>query len=286
MVSAAHLLNVSQPAVSKTIKELEDVLRTQLFDRSGRRIVLTPAGDTFLRYSATSLSALQQGVTALQGGRERDTLRIGALPTVSAQILPGAIRQLTAAAPSLLTRIVTGPNDYLLSLLRTSDVDIVIGRMARPEAMLGLSFEHLYFEQVVMVVRPGHPLCAAGGIAPAMIEPYQLVLPTPDSVIRPLVDHVLVSKGLTDTRAAIETVSNAFGRLYVRETDAIWLISRGVVQRDLDEGYLAVLPIDMRDTVGPVGFTTRTDTDVGPDATALMDTVRKLAAWRHEAGPP
>lgn len=284
VVNAAETLNISQPAASKTVRELEEIIGVELFDRSGRRIALTPAGEMFLRYSTTSLSALRRGLEAIRGAEERPILRIGALPTVSAQSLPEAVRQLSQSDPQLRTRIITGPNDYLLSLLRTGDVDLVIGRMARAEAMLGLSFEHLYFEKVVMVVRPGHPLLAVAEFTPAMIEPYQLMLPTPNSVIRTLVNQVLLSSGLTEVRDEIETVSNAFGRSYIRETDAIWLISEGVVKRDVEEGYLGLLPFDMRDTIGPVGFTTRTDTRSSEDALAFMQAMRVVSA-RARAAP-
>src|SRR5690606_20116228 len=91
---------------------------------------------------------------------EATMVRVGALPTVSAQLLPGAVQEFVAEEHNSVARIITGPNAYLLSLLRTGDVDMVIGRMAEPNAMFGFSFEHLYSERVVMVVRPEHPLLA------------------------------------------------------------------------------------------------------------------------------
>src|SRR5690606_39359016 len=108
------------------------------------------------------------------------------LPTVSARILPDAVRAFTQDNTGVTTRIITGPNSHLLSLLRTGDVDIVIGRMAEPNAMMGLSFEHLYSERVVLAVRPGHPVLSGGEFNLRLIETYQTLMPTPDSVIRPL----------------------------------------------------------------------------------------------------
>ncbi|ARO15283.1 transcriptional regulator, LysR family [Ketogulonicigenium robustum] len=274
---AADSLNISQPAVSKTIKELEDVLANPLFDRTRRRLTLTPYGEVFFGYCATSLTALRQGVEAAHGKVQRQILRIGALPTVSARILPEAVRRLGALHPELRVRILTGPNDYLLGLLQTGDADLMIGRMAKPETMLGLSFEHLYFEQVVMAVRLGHPLLSVPQFEIAMIEPYQLMLPTPESLIRQHVDQMLMAQGITEPRDEIETISNAFGRAYVRSSDAIWLISEGVVKRDIDDGQLALLGANMIDTMGPVGFTTRTDTPAGFEAQVFMQVVRDVS---------
>lgn len=278
VVGAAAALNVSQPAVSKTIQELEQLLGAALFDRSRRNLFLTPFGESFHRYASTSLAALRQGLDMARGSREAAVVRVGALPTVSARILPGAVATFSAGNPEVHTRITTGPNDYLLSLLRTGDVDFVIGRMAEPEAMAGLSFEHLYSEPVVMVVRPGHPLLAERRFALTMIERYQTLMPTPSSLIRRLVDRMLLTHGITELRDEVETVSDAFGRAYIRQTDAVWIISEGVVANDVAEGKLALLPVDTRETTGPVGFTTRTDMAPAMATSSLIQAVREVAA--------
>jgi pca operon transcription factor PcaQ len=277
MAGAADALNISQPAATKTIQELESLLGGELFDRSRRRLTLTAFGEVFFRYASTSLAALRQGIDAARGVNDAAMVRVGALPTVSARILPEAVRAFTHDNPGVTTRIITGPNGYLLSLLRTGDVDIVIGRMAEPNAMVGLSFEHLYSERVVLAVRPDHPVLDARDFNLRMIEGYQTLMPTPDSVIRPVVERILLTHGVTNLRNEIETVSNAFGRSYVRNTDAIWIISEGVVAEEVAQGQLVLLPVDTRDTLGPVGFTTRTDTIASLATTSLMQSVRNVA---------
>lgn len=277
VVEAAEVLNITQPAVSKSLRELEEFLGGELFDRSRRRLALSPLGETFFRYAATALAALRQGIEAAKGGQEEATLRIGALPTVSARVLPEAIQRLTAENHGLRARIITGPNDYLLGLLRTAEVDLIIGRMARPEQMLGLTFEHLYFERVVMAVRPHHPLLSKTPFEMMDIQPYQILMPTPNSVIRQRVEQMLLAQGAVDLRIEIETVSNTFGRSYIRQSDAIWLISEGVVAQDVIEGQLALLPADMGDTLGPVGFTARAGQAPSLGLNLFMQQVRLTA---------
>jgi LysR family pca operon transcriptional activator len=277
VVSAAETLNMSQPAATKTIQELEAVIGERLFDRSRRKLVLTETGELFHRYTGTSLSALRQGIDALKQARQDSLIRIGALPTVSAQILPQAVQLFTESSLPARTRIITGPNGYLLSLLRVGDVDLVIGRMADPDAIAGFAFEHLYSEQVVFVVRVGHPLLASNAFDLTMIEDYQTLMPPPDSVIRPTVERLLVSHGVSNIRDDIETVSNAFGRTYTRLTDAVWIISKGVVARDIDEGQLALLPVDTAETLGAVGLTTRARDGLSPAAQIFVEKVREVA---------
>lgn len=278
VVAGADALHISQPAASKTIKELEDILGGALFDRSHRNLILSPLGDTFFRYAATALAALRQGITAVRGADEDPILRVGALPTVSAGILPKAVLSLLKDYPNHRCRIITGPNDYLLHQLRTAEVDLVIGRMVQPEQMLGLSFEHLYFERVVMAVRPDHPLLSHTPFALRDIQAYQVLMPTPDAVIRTRVDQLLLAHGVGELRNGVETVSNTFGRSFVRQSDAVWLISEGVVAQDVVDGQLALLPVDMGETLGPVGFTTRSAVTPSLSANLFMQAVRKVAA--------
>lgn len=279
VAKAAALLGITQPAVSKTIQELEQLLGAALFDRSRRSLALTASGEIFLRYAAAGVTALRQGVNSIASAPSESVLvTVGALPTVSARILPQAVERFTARGLSARARIVTGPNAYLLSLLRLGDVDFVVGRMAEPEAMIGFSFEHLYSERVVFAVRAGHPLLGCEPFDIAMIERFLVLMPPPDSVIRSVVDRLLVANGVGRLRDEVETVSDAFGRGFTRSSDAIWIISEGVVAEDVDDGILAMLPLDTAETLGPVGLTSRVDTDLTLPAEALIQSIRDVAA--------
>lgn len=277
VVRAAEALNMSQPAATKTIQELEEILGAQLFDRSRRSLFLTPSGEQFQRYAASSVSALKQGIDSVRMVDREAIVRVGALPTVSARILPPAVVRL-AEGGAARARIVTGPNDYLLSLLRAGDVDFVVGRMAEPGEIAGLSFEHLYSEQVVFTVRAGHPLLRQKRFTLAAIQPYQILMPPPGAVIRPAVERLLTAHGVTNPRDDIETVSNAFGRRYTLMTDAVWIISEGVVADDVAEGSLATLPVDASETTGPVGLTMRSGENMGYAAQLLIATIKQVAS--------
>ncbi|MEO6396035.1 MAG: LysR family transcriptional regulator, partial [Devosia sp.] len=158
VVRAAEALHMSQPAATKTIQELEAIIGRQLFDRSRRNLVLSAAGEQFQRYVASSLTALRQGIDVLHRGGADPIVRVGALPTVSAHILPVALQMLISRHGHARSRITTGPNNYLLSQLRAGELDMVVGRMAGPDEIAGLAFEYLYSEVVVFAVRPDHPL--------------------------------------------------------------------------------------------------------------------------------
>ena len=157
VVKAANVLHVSQPAVTKTIRELEEALGVAVFEREGRGIRITRYGEVFLRHAGAALSALKQGIDSVSQelSDAAPPVRVGALPTVSTRIMPRAMTLFLQEATGSRIKIVTGENAVLLEQLRVGDLDLVVGRLAAPEKMTGFSFEHLYSEQVVFAVRAG-----------------------------------------------------------------------------------------------------------------------------------
>lgn len=274
---AAEILNITQPAVSKTIRELEDILGIKLFEKDGRGIKPTRQGDLFLAYAGASMAAIQQGIDALKGAYAGEQVRIGALPTVSARVMPQVVEQLLLERPESSLTVVTGENLVLLDQLRRGDLDLVVGRLAAPEQMTELQFEHLYSEQVRFVVRKGHPLLSSRQFDFSSMNQYTVVMPTKRSVIRPFVERFLLSHGQGAFPRSIESVSEAFGRAFVAETDAVWIISEGVVARDVTLGLLDVLPIDTDDTRGAVGLTRRRDAIPNPSVEMLGRILRESA---------
>lgn len=277
---AAELLHVSQPAVTKTIRELEDMLGVALFERDGRGIRMTRYGEVFQRHAGATMTALRQAVDSVsqEAARAGAPVRVGALPTVSARIMPQAMTRFLAEGTVTPVKIVTGENAVLLEQLRVGDLDLVVGRLAAPDKMTGLSFEHLYSERVLFVVRTDHPLLAPGTNLFDRLQDFPLLMPTRNSVIRPVVEQFLIAHGVSVPATQIETVSDSFGRAYLRMSDAVWIISEGVVAGDIADGVLAALPLDTDDTRGPVGLTMRTDTLPSLALTLLTNAIRDAAA--------
>ena len=157
---AADQLAVTQPAVSKTLRELEELLNVRLFTRGPKGLALTPLGEAFQHYAATGVVALQQAIDSVaQGKLQGDSnIKIGALPTVAVRLMPQAVRALTAQRRDAAVHLITGPNRILLERLKSRELDVVVGRLADPDQMIGLAFEQLYLERMAVVVHPRHPL--------------------------------------------------------------------------------------------------------------------------------
>lgn len=279
---AAEALHVTQPAVTRTMRELEDILETALVEKDGRGIRLSHAGDIFLRHAGESIASVRRGLDSISLAlrEEGPPVRIGALPTVSAAVMPDvAAAFLTLKTGSRLT-VVTGENRWLLEELRLGGLDLVVGRMAAPELMTGLTFEPLYNEEVVFVVAADHPLAAGHHFSLSELARFPVLMPTRGSVIRPYVDRLLLTNGIADFPTVIETVSDSFGRAFVSAHQAVWIISRGVVSAELEAGRFTALAVDMTETRGAVGLTRLAGIDPPPALTLLMQTIRDTVARR------
>lgn len=277
---AADILAVSQPAVTKTIRELEEILGVKLFEKDGRGIKLGRIGEVFLRHAGASVASVLQGVDSVNQAllQNAPPVRIGALPTVSARIMPDAIQRYLKENVGNEIKIVTGENAVLLAQLRAAELDMVVGRLAAPEIMTGLEFEHLYSEQVVFAVRAEHPLLATGKLRLDDLRNYTILMPTKASVIRPFVERFLMANGIPELPTQIETVSDSFGRAFIRASDAVWIISEGVIFNDLRDGRMACLPIDTSETRGAVGLTTRANSKENTPLAIMAQSIRAAAS--------
>jgi LysR family pca operon transcriptional activator len=286
VTAAAEALNVTQPAVSKTVRELEEILQTRLFERHGAAFQLTTQGRTFLRYAEASLGALGDGVrAALSSGRaQRADVTIGALSSVAASFLPDVVLEFDRLDSALL-RVITGPNTYLLDELLGGNVDFVVGSMPDRDRMAGLRFEHLYADRITFLVRRGHRLANMDSVDLRHIAEYPVLVPSALSNIRLALDTTLLSMGVTNLPQLIEAASPEFARGYVRKSDAIWAASLGASEDDVVSGRLTPLNLETGYLPVPVGVTTRRSARLSTPAQQLIECMRRLAHNRGSISP-
>ncbi|QXI29299.1 pca operon transcription factor PcaQ [Pseudomonas vanderleydeniana] len=286
LARAADVMAVSQPAMSKTLKELEELLETSLFVRSKSGISLTEAGVAFLRYAGPSVQTLREGVQALREGEyAAGVVRLGVLSTVESLLVPEVVRRLHERHPALVVSVVTGPSAYLLSQLRVGDVDLVVGRMTDSPEIQGLTFEHLYSESMTLVARPDHPLLQ-GVLDRTAVENFPLVLPLAGTTIRKFADSLFVQCGLSPSRQRLETLSVALSRRYVLSSAALWLAPLDAVRLDLARGELREIDLGQREPGGSVGISSNASLPLSLAAQWSVDVLREVGqAYREGLYP-
>ena len=273
---AAETLNLSQPALSKTLNELEQLTGTRLFERGRLGAQLTLVGEQFLTHAVTVLDALNSAGQALnrKEGLNNDIVRIGALPTAALGILPTVIGQFHKQQKDITLQVATMNNTMLLAGLKSGEIDIGIGRMSDPELMSGLHYELLFLESLKLVVRPGHPLLQETVTLSRVME-WPVVVSPKGTVPRQNAEALLQSQGCKMPAGCIETLSASLSRQLTVDFDYVWFVPSGAVKDDLRRGVLTALPIATQGAGEPIGILTRVDATLTPGTQTLLSAIRK-----------
>ena len=133
---ASVALGVSQPALTKSLHELEDILQLRLFDRHSRGVHATEAAAVFGRSARRVLAELRRldeelDVLSAPGS---GVVALGALPVAAAGVLPGVLTRLKADHPAIRVRLREGRTEELVPLLASGEIDLIVGRLYRTRA--------------------------------------------------------------------------------------------------------------------------------------------------------
>lgn len=273
---AAETLNLSQPALSKTLNELEQLTGTRLFERGRLGAQLTLVGEQFLTHAVKVLDALNTAGQALnrKEGLNNDVVRIGALPTAALGILPTVIGQFHKQQKDITLQVATMNNTMLLAGLKSGEIDIGIGRMSDPELMSGLNYELLFLESLKLVVRPGHPLLQETVTLSRVME-WPVVVSPKGTIPRQNAETLLQSQGCKIPAGCIETLSASLSRQLTVDYGYIWFVPSGAVKDDLRRGLLTALPVPTQGAGEPIGILTRVDATFSSGAQTLLSAIRK-----------
>lgn len=234
--AAAHM-NLSQSALSVQIQKLEHQMGHPLFERIGKRLVLTEAGQIALDYADTVFKAGEELIGTLRGRPQtsRQVLRVGALTTLSRNFQLEFLRPLMGLAEvELIVR--SGNIRDLLAQLEAHAIDVVLANSAAPRDARSLLRNHLLDEQPVSLV--GRPRADRRAFRfPEDLRTEPLLLPSLDSDIRVAFDRILELAGVRPIILA-EVDDMAMLRLLAREREGVTLVPPIVVRDELEAGVL------------------------------------------------
>lgn len=272
---AAEALGTVQPSVSRTIRELEEALGVALFERTGTGLILKDAGRTFLAIVSNGLGQIDRGIDALRGQMAGDRVVAYVLPNVVRMIMPGAVRRFKALYPEIDIQFLAASGGGLRDVLARGAVEFGFGRLLAAEHMEGMNYEHLYSEPLMFFVRADHPLANKRDLSVFDIDPFTVVLPLGDTIIRSEIDRFLIAQGQQRFPNLVETLSFEFARNLMAQSDAVVCQPQGALSRELAEG--TVVPLDLaRDAMnGSVGITTLSGSTLSAAAQLLIEMIRQ-----------
>lgn len=242
---AAEELFLTQPAVTLQIKALEQDLGVCLFDRSGARISLTPAGAVLVKYAEKihKLEADAQSELARFGGQERGELRVAASLTIAQYILPRVLGAFQQEHPQVQPRVSTCNTENVLEKLVAQKVDL--GLIEGPVMRRDVRTEVFLQDEIVLIVPPAHEWSESGFVEPEELKRERLLMREHGSGTRRVIERALRPSGIKarQLKVALEFDSTEGIITAVEAGLGVGFASLWAVSKELQAGSLHAVPI-------------------------------------------
>ena len=277
---AAEELHMTQPAASKQIKDLEEMLDVRLFDRLPRGMEPTMFGETMIRHARmalTSLALAHDDIIALKAGLAGQ-VEVGVIMTPAMALLPRAIARVKEQAPMLRIGAHVEASNVLLDRLQRGTLDFMIGRILEKENSAGLIYEELTEEPACAVVRVGHPLLKETTLELGDLHQRAWILPPHGSILRHRFDMMFRRAGLAIPVDVVDTTALLLITALLQETDSLHVMPLEVAKYYASLNVLSILPIELPCKMDAFGIIRQQDHLLSPGADLLLKAVRLAAA--------
>ena len=277
MTLGAERLDISQPAVSKQVRELERVLGIHLFDRIGRRVHLSQAGEILNDYARRLFALAREAETAMADVRAagRGRLLIGASTTIGAYLLPGVLAEFWRRRPGIELLVQIENTEQVHRRLAELELDagLTEGLVEEEE----LEAEVFHEDELVIIAAPGHRLAGQRRVPLSAVREEPFIMREPGSGTRAVEERALARLKLS-VRAAMALGSTEAIKRVVAEGVGRAIVSRLAVAAECAAGALAVLPVAGLRIARPLHLVRRKGRRDGPALQAFCAVLRERTA--------
>lgn len=266
---------ISQPALTRSIKMLEDRLGAVLLERTTRRVALTEAGSRLYRRAKLILNEVAVAEVDVQVGAKRaKPIRLGMAPMFAADILPNAISAFAKAHPGVEVDVKSGLFDTLADGLLQGELDLVFSNLPYASFDGSLRIDPLYDIEVVYLASADHPLSKATDIAFAALTEFPWAV-IGETHAEDLYGYIFASRGQTRSPIQLRTNSLSLLKSLVQQPPWITLLPRHMVTGEVTRGGLAVLPVSGEPVTRRGGLLYRKASESDNTLAALANEIRK-----------
>ena len=273
-------MRVSQPAITKALREAEDVFGSTLFERTPRGLMPTAAGNAVLHYVRRWLAELEattRVLTSLEAGRS-GRIRLGFTQQAPQKLLSAALEHLLRSTPRMAVMTREGTTDELVAALLARELDCAIGRSYDGDAT-GLVQEAIYQQEPCLVVSAkSYRRLSRGPLDWARLAQLDWILPPPNTPMRRTYNAIFVGAGVQPPMPMLESTSIRSMETVLRtEPNAIAILARDVVAEMEAAGYWRALPYRLDWSLPPVSFLTTKELAALPMVAELRDVIVQVA---------
>lgn len=283
MLRAAEKIHVTQPALSKSIRNLENQLGVQLLTRSPRGVTPTPYGRQLLDRAKLILNQTRKAeddIRALLEG-SRGHLNIGFGANFAGFMVPQAVLKVITTRPGITATIISKPYEELLPMLRQGEIDLAIVVFPSERTDDEIVYEPLIVSEMRCTCRPQHPLVGKGLISVAELARHEWVLFDRPQSTEMIFQSLFVERDVAPPRPVITTSSLFFLKAALRQGDYLSYVPPGLVYDDLSSGAMVTLKTSLPPIRTTAGVVYRRS-DILP--AAAIDVIDELRRMRDEFG--
>ncbi len=276
---AATAMAISQPAATKLLQQLEEVLGVTLFTRLARGMEPTAAGAVLIRYAGQLLSDFgfaRDEMRALRSGL-RGTLRVGSVPGAVPGLLAPALVRYKQLHPRVAVAVVVDTSDVMLAQLGRGEVDLVLGRLTEGSHDDEFDSLPLLGEAQVVVLRAGHPLLQAAAVSLRDLVQWPWVLQPPGSPQRSRFESALREAGIHARLDITESASTIVTTALLEISDMAAVMPASLAGHYARLGVLQVLPLELPLRVPSIHLITRRRRPLSPAAAHFEQQMRAAA---------
>lgn len=276
---AAEFLSVTQPAVSKTLAEIENMFGLPLFERSTRGTEPTAAGASVVRFARSVLAGFDRtrDEIAAEASGAMGRTSVGAMVVATPVLLAQAVERLKARSARTTVLIDEGDLTRLLPKLRLGELDLFVGRLEPGYASPDLETEALYEDPMVAVVHPAHPLARRRAVRWSDVASQPCVLPPPWASLRVKLEQQFFAQGLLPPADIIESASFLAQVTFLQQRGAVAFMARTVARHFAQQGMVSVLRLPVAVDLPPVGLITLRGQRLTPVTEHLAECLREVA---------
>jgi DNA-binding transcriptional LysR family regulator len=242
---AAEALFISQPAVTKHIKELEEQLGTPLFKRNGSNITLTTAGEILVRHTRQifkTYEAMENELAELSDAVSGN-IRIGASTTLAQYVLPKILALFKASYPDIQFTFASGNSEVIEQMVMAEEIDIAIveGNSHHPQ----ITYEPFVKDEIVLVARTGSTLAQKAEIKPTQLAAVPLILREQGSGTLDVIFKALKKNGISpkDLNVELRLGGTESIKQYLLHTECAAFLSIHAITRELKQNELSIIDI-------------------------------------------
>jgi LysR family transcriptional regulator of gallate degradation len=276
---AAAAMNMSQPALSSSIAQLERSVGARVLDRGRHGAKLTDIGAALVRHARALQSQLAH---AAEEARIRKLggdgpLKIGVTPVTAANLVPQALGRLHRENPNISVSILESVLDEAMTALHDGEVEIVVGPITVYPASRDLVEEPLVNDPLAIVMRAQHPLARRGSLSLKGLRDVSWALPSERSAFRRQLEALFVTAGVQWPTLCLTTNSMTALKAIVMNSDAITIMPRRLIGLETKSRRLACVAIRDTGRERTLGMTWLRRRGLSPIAQRFVELLREVA---------